>query len=261
MPRHTASSSRQRKHSAVHENQERWLLTYADLITLLLAFFIVMYSMSRIDAKKFGAMTSALTGALKGVDLAQRDRDLQGRLNTGGPLKTGELRLVQRQLAQKVGDAGMSSSISADVTERGLVISVKDATLFEIGKADLNPEALAVLRVIGREISNVTNHVRVEGHTDPRPINTPRFPSNWELSTSRATSVLRFLVDSTGCAPQRISALGFGEYRPMVINDSPEHMAANRRVDIVLLSQQMSLSEPEAVAQPHDSTLAGTIRE
>jgi chemotaxis protein MotB len=247
---------RKRKHSALHDNQERWLLTYADLITLLLAFFIVMYSMSRIDAKKFGAMTSALTGALKGVDLAQRERDMNGRLSTGGPLKTGELRLMQRQLQQKVGDAGMSSTISSDVTERGLVISVKDATLFDQGKADLNPGALAVLHVIGHEIRNVANHLRVEGHTDPRPINTPRFPSNWELSTARATSVLRFLIDSTGCAPQRISALGFGEYRPVAINDTPEHMAQNRRVDIVLLSQRMSLSEPEAVADPRDSALA-----
>jgi chemotaxis protein MotB len=252
---------RRRKRSTLHENQERWLLTYADLITLLLAFFIVMYSMSRVDAKKFGAMTSALTGALRGADLAKRDRELSGKLNTGGPLKTGELRLMQRQLEQKVGDAGVSSSISADVTERGLVISVKDATLFDLGKADLNPGALAVLHVIGHEISKVNNHVRVEGHTDPRPISTARFPSNWELSTSRATSVLRFLVDSTGCAPQRISALGFGEYRPVIVNDTPEHMAKNRRVDIVLLSQQMSLSEPEAVANPHDSTWAGLTRE
>ena len=252
---------RKRKPQGIHENQDRWLLTYADLITLLLAFFIVMYSMSRVDAKKFGAISSALTGVLKGADLKQRDRQtLDGRLTTGGPLKTGELRLMQRQLQQKVGESGMSSTISSDVTDRGLVISVKVAALFDEGKADLNPGALAVLRVIGHEISTVTNHVRVEGHTDPRPINTPRFPSNWELSTTRATSVLRFLVDSTGCVPQRISALGFGEYRPIVVNDSPEHMAENRRVDIVLLSQQMSLSEPEAVADPHDSTLAGLNR-
>jgi len=252
---------RKRKPQGIHENQDRWLLTYADLITLLLAFFIVMYSMSRVDAKKFGAVSSALSGVLKGADLSKRDRELSGKLNTGGPLKTGELRLMQRQLEQKVGDAGMTSTISADVTERGLVISVKDATLFDEGKADLNPGALAVLHVIGHEISIVNNHVRVEGHTDPRPINTVRFPSNWELSTSRATSVLRYLVDSTGCAPQRISALGFGEYRPVVVNDTPEHMAENRRVDIVLLSQQMSLSEPEAVINLRDSTLAGVNHE
>jgi len=252
---------RKRKPQGIHENQDRWLLTYADLITLLLAFFIVMYSMSRVDAKKFGAISSALSGVLKGADLSKRDRELSGKLNTGGPLKTGELRLMHRQLQQKVGESGMSALVSSEVTDRGLVISVKDAALFDEGKADLNPGALAVLSVIGREISNVTNHVRVEGHTDPRPINTPRFPSNWELSTTRATSVLRFLLDSTGCAPQRISALGFGEYRPIVANDSPEHMAHNRRVDIVLLSQQMSLSEPEAVANPHDSTWAGLNRE
>lgn len=248
---------RKHKRSALHENNERWLLTYADLITLLLAFFIVMYSMSRIDAKKFGAISSALTGVLKGSDLAQREREQMGKLNTGGPLKLGDLRLMQRQIQQKVKTSGMANMISADVTERGLVISVKDATLFDEGKADLNPDALPVLRVIGREISGVSNHVRVEGHTDPRPINTPRFPSNWELSTARSTSVLRYLIDSVNLAPQRISALGFGEYRPVVPNDSPEHMAQNRRVDIVLLSQQMSLSEPEAVADPRDSTLAG----
>ncbi len=250
---------RNRKRPGVHENQERWLLTYADLITLLLAFFIVMYSMSKIDAKKFGAVTNALSGALRGTDLAQREREVfaSDRLLGGGPLKTGELRLMQQQLQQQVKKQSMESSVSAEVTERGLVISVKDATLFDEGRADLNPKALSVLRVIGAEIKDVSNHLRVEGYTDNRAINTLRFPSNWELSASRATSVLRFLVDSAGCAPQRISALGFGEYRPIVPNDTPEHMAQNRRVDVVLLSQRMSLSEPEALVSPaRDTSLA-----
>ncbi|MEW5701282.1 MAG: flagellar motor protein MotB [Candidatus Zixiibacteriota bacterium] len=237
---------RKPKTPPVHDNHERWLLTYADLITLLLAFFVVMYSMSRIDAKKFGAMSNALTGVLRGqsaaLDQVQPD-DLLG----GGPLKTGALRLVQKQLQQMVHKERMEASISSDLSERGLVIHVREGALFDEGKAELTPGAITILRTIGGEISKVRNDVRVEGHTDPRPINTPRFPSNWELSTARATSVLRFLVDSTGFAPTRISAVGYGHYRPVAPNDTPDSMAKNRRVDIVILSEQMSLYEPRGV--------------
>jgi chemotaxis protein MotB len=237
-----------RKHKAppVHDNQERWLLTYADLITLLLAFFVVMYSMSRIDAKKFGAVANALTGALSGQN-AVLDRTRSDELLGGGPLKTGALRLMQRQLQQTIQRERMENAISSDLSERGLVIHVREGALFDEAKAELAPGAVAILHAIGDEIRNLANDVRVEGHTDPRPISTARFPSNWELSTARATSVLRFLVDSTGFAPTRISAVGYGHYRPVASNDTSEDMAKNRRVDIVILSEQMSLYEPRGV--------------
>ena len=258
----TRTRGRRQKANPAHENHERWLLTYADLITLLLAFFIVMYSMSRIDAKKFGAISSALSGALSGQQLALREHEIFAKLQEeegGGPFDTSRLRLMRDELQQIVEDADLGEAVSSEVTERGLVIHIMEGALFEDAKADLTEGARAVLRVVGDKIRDSGNHVRVEGHTDPRPINTSRFPSNWELSTARATSVLRFMVDSLGVDPGRISALGFGEFRPLVPNDSPGQMAQNRRVDIVILSKKMTLSEPEStVSASGDNTLAET---
>jgi chemotaxis protein MotB len=244
------NSTRKRKKPSIHDNNERWLLTYADLITLLLAFFIVMYSMSRIDAKKFGAMSNALSGALSGRDLVLREQAMFSVLDeTGrGPLDVGDLRLIESKIKEQVQTSNLGESVSTQVTDRGLVIHIMEGALFEEAKADLTVSAMAVLRTVAEQVKSIPNQVRVEGHTDPRPISTPKFPSNWELSTARATSVLRFLVDSTGVAPDRISALGFGEFRPIAPNDTPENMAQNRRVDIVILARELGLSEPEGTA-------------
>jgi chemotaxis protein MotB len=260
---YTHSRGRRQKANPSHDNHERWLLTYADLITLLLAFFIVMYSMSRIDAKKFGAVSHALSGALSGQQLAMREREVFAKLQEdeggGGALDTGHLRLMREEIQTIVEEASIGEAVSSEVTERGLVIHIMEGALFEEARADLTDGARAVLGVIGAKIRDSGNQVRIEGHTDPRPIHTPKFPSNWELSTARSTAVLRFMVDSIGVEPGRISALGFGEFRPMVPNDSPEHMAQNRRVDIVILSERMILSEPESTASAsHDNTIAET---
>ena len=261
--RHTRTQGRRKRGNPLHDNHERWLLTYADLITLLLAFFIVMYSMSRIDAKKFGAVSSALSGALSGKQLAMRERQIFARLQEdeegGGALDTGELRLMREEIQEIVEDADMGEAVTSEVTDRGLVIHIMEGALFEEARADLTDGARAVLRLVADKLRDNDNQLRVEGHTDPRPIHTSKFPSNWELSTARATAVLRFMVDSIGIEPGRISALGFGEFRPMVPNDSPAQMAQNRRVDIVILSKKMTLSEPESTASARkENTLAET---
>ena len=239
-----------RPRQELQENHERWLLTYADLITLLLALFIVMFSMSQIDNKRFDAMSTALNGILKGGDLVLREKGLFAAADRefGGPMNVGQLRLLQQRVKQEVETSGMGESISSVMTDRGLVIHITEGALFEEAKARLAPGAMNVLRVVGQKLQKTQNQIRVEGHTDPRPIKTAQFPSNWELSTARAASVLRFLVDSTSVAPERISALGFGEFRPIADNDNPLNMAKNRRVDIVILSRRMSLSEPEGTA-------------
>ncbi|GAB4317307.1 MAG: flagellar motor protein MotB [Candidatus Zixiibacteriota bacterium] len=249
---------RKRRKTELHENHERWLLTYADLITLLLAFFIVMYSMSRIDAKKFGAMSSALSGALRGRDLQLREASVlkDQSLSGSSPLDYGQLSVMRRKIEESVEVAGAKAKVESEMTGRGLVIHITEGALFEEARANLTPGAREVLRVIGNQLKGSSNHIRVEGHTDPRPISTPVFPSNWELSTARATSVLRFLVDSTGIDPSIISALGFGEFRPRVPNTTPENMAQNRRVDIVVLSEELSRSEPTASAEPPSLTEA-----
>jgi chemotaxis protein MotB len=257
-----------RKFVEDNENTDRWLLTYSDLITLLLAFFVVMYSMSRIDAKKFGRMSEHLQGAFHSGE--DRGRGSAGESDLGsGVLKIGRLKIVAQHLRSSLGtskdrvsmggqgspltradsvagQSGFSATepFSMEINERGLVIHVVEAALFESGQATLKPEALTVLDRIAKEIMNLPNQIRVEGHTDDRPITTTRFPSNWELSSARATSVVRYLIEKHGFLPERLSALGFGEFRPLATNTSEENRAKNRRVDIVVLTDNLSKYEP-----------------
>ncbi len=239
---------RRKKTDEEHENTERWLLTYADLITLLLAFFITMYSMSRVDAKKFGAVQMALSSVLHGGRSPWEGRvpgmptDEQRR----SLLNPNDLRLLQVKIGQSFQTQNDSTSITTDIDQRGLVIHVRENTFFDTGKADLTPAAQSALAAIGAVIQGIDNYIRVEGHTDNIPIHNYEFPSNWELSTARATKVVRYLIDSYDFPADKISASGYAEYRPLVPNDTPENRAKNRRVDIVILSATRGGDEPEA---------------
>ena len=251
-----------RKHTEEDDDDAgRWLLTYADLITLLLAFFIVMYSMSRIDAKKFGRMQKQLSSVLRGGATIFPNGEITE--NEGaGMLKIGDLKILQARIqkmfllrgpkSHAVTEAGLpfdkdvADAISTEIGERGLIIHVKNYALFESGKADLKPKAKALLGVIADQIEQAGNHICIEGHTDNAPINTLKFPSNWELSAARATNVVRFFVDEKNYPPEKISARGFGEFRPIASNATTKGMALNRRVDIVLLSPELSIIEPQS---------------
>jgi chemotaxis protein MotB len=237
---------RLRKSFEDDENLDRWLLTYADLITLLLAFFIVMYSMSQIDAKRFGRMAEALNGVLRGGDMVvARYRDLPTSRGHG-ILKLGDLKMLQTRLQEELEERGRQEEVITEITERGLVIHIVESALFRQGSADLEPRALEILDRVAATVSGMPNHVRVEGHTDDRPIHTERFPSNWELSAARATEVVRYFIESHGIESERISALGYGEYRPIRLNTSAENRAKNRRVDVVVLTMELSLKEPSS---------------
>ena len=132
--------------------------------------------------------------------------------------------------------------------QRGLVVSVREAASFPVGRAELDPEAQHLFREIALDLVAIPNHVRVEGHTDDVPIHTARYASNWELSTARATNVVAFFTESVGITPDRLSAAGYAEFHPRVPNDSAEHRAENRRVDIVILNPQ-TLNREEPVAR------------
>jgi len=233
-----------RKRSDDHENLERWLLTYADLITLLLAFFIVMYSMSQIDAKKFGKMSRALSGALKGGSLAIKRGNNIGIAHGKGVMEVGHLMSIGRMIEEKINKPGADKPISTEMSERGLVIHIVESALFKQGSATLESKAKAVLEVVSTYLKDIDNHIRVEGHTDNVPINTAKYPSNWELSSTRATEVVRYFIDNKIVSPIEISALGYGEYRPIKPNNSIESRAKNRRVDIVILTMEMTQAEP-----------------
>lgn len=269
-----------RKEEPEHENSERWLLTYADLITLLLAFFITMYSMSRVDAKKFGAVQVALQGVLHGGRSAFEGRQPgmptdDKRMNL---LTPNAMKLLQEKLGKSVrseggadgpenkdgaaaGDSAKTGSnkiepnknlkISITTDERGLVIRVMENAFFETGKADLTPAARNALDAIASVIQGVTNFIRVEGHTDDIPIHNAEFPSNWELSTARATKVVRYFLDNYHFHPDRISASGYAEFRPLVTNDTAEDRSKNRRVDIVILSAKRGSDEPSTPGEAY----------
>jgi chemotaxis protein MotB len=261
-------AGRKKKGEAEHENNERWLVTYADLITLLMVFFIIMYAMSTADKGKFEAMASALSAVLAGgqgiTEGAMGTSVIEGLTPPGTGLEAGmsaedqigELQeRVQEFLEQQAGE-GASGLQGQQVTtqigenilvieqERGLVISFKDSLLFGSGSATLTPLARDVITAVGNSLIGVPNYIRVEGHTDNLPIHTSTYPSNWELSAARAANVLHLLQDRVGLPADRLSVIGYGEYRPLVVNSDNVSRAMNRRVDIVILKNKYDYVEP-----------------
>jgi len=241
-----------------HENAERWLLTYADLITLLMVFFVVMYSMSQQDSNKFKQISAALQAAFN-LNV------LQGQMATsfgdGTPIappvdnltvNNNDVPVVQ-QLQAKINTVLDGQTQSPDVTvgtdQDGVVIRLSGSYLFDSGRAELKPNSLAVLDAIAQELQTQPNDIRVEGHTDSIPLNSPRYASNWELSAARATTVVRYLIDTDHIQATRLMAAGFGEFHPIVPNDTREHRALNRRVEIHLLSTGFT-SPPPSNATP-----------
>jgi chemotaxis protein MotB len=227
--------------------QERWLLTYADMITLLLALFIVMYSMSKIDSEKFHNVTQALSHQLiKGKSIFEKS--LRSDVVGDNTLDYGRLRLLQQRIQNRVRLDNMRRDtpvgISTTVDQRGLVIHIKESALFDPGSHVLKDDAYEPLDIVSTQLKDIDNPIRIEGHTDNTPINTAQFPSNWELSAARAITVIKYFIEKHNIPPRQLSALGFGEFKPIADNSTPEGRAQNRRVDIVVLAQSEIQKEP-----------------
>jgi chemotaxis protein MotB len=226
-----------------HENLERWLITYADLITLLLAFFILMYTMSKQDSKKYQEVAAHLKAIFTGSNAVLATGNVAGKVPIelsfkGGAENVAALKEQLEKELREIGDKGagdVSKNISLISDERGLVVRAMEKAFFDTGKADLTGSARSALDSIAPVLTNLPNHVRVEGHTDNVPINTSEFRSNWELSVRRATEVVRYLIERHGFPPDRISASGYAEYRPIASNDTTEDRAMNRRIEIVIV--------------------------
>ncbi|WP_072967199.1 OmpA/MotB family protein [Thermoanaerobacter uzonensis] len=226
-------------------NHERWLLTYSDMITLLLIFFIVMYTISSINATKFVQIASSLSKTFTRTDYVIGQ--YTGKSVVPGNLENkSNLGKVQQQLNAFIKENNLQGMVTSYIDERGLVISLQDTLLFDLGSADVHPNEKDVLMKIGSMLKDLPNHIRVEGFTDNLPIHNSKFDSNWELSVIRATNVVKILVNEVGIEPQRISAVGYGEYRPVVPNDSEEHRRLNRRVDIVIMNTEYNKWEPKS---------------
>jgi chemotaxis protein MotB len=234
------------KDEAEHDNLDRWLLTYADLITLLLGLFVILYSMSRLDAQRFGQFAAALSGVFSGGRAVLQGEHAGVVPQASVPAPPSEEEQL-KELGQKVEEALSASGLypppQASVEQRGLVIHFAGNVLFDSGQASLRPEAKQALLVLAQLLRTQPRPVRVEGHTDNVPISTSVFASNWELSAARAATVARFLVER-GLDAKRVSAAGYGEHRPAAGNDTEQGRQLNRRVDVILLSLKEAQKEP-----------------
>ncbi|MCR4399328.1 MAG: flagellar motor protein MotB, partial [Syntrophomonadaceae bacterium] len=231
-------------------------------ITLLMIFFVLMYTMSMVDAKKFEAVANALSQVLAGRSTSILDSSgpsavegRSGQIAREGPgtvpTLQGDMESIEKQLEQYIkSEPGLKDNIVLMEQERGLVISLKDTLLFAPGSDVLTPRAEEIVRQVGESLKTVPNFIRVEGHTDDTPIHTARFPSNWELSVMRATNVVKVLNRDIGIPSEKLSATGYGEYRPLVPNRSAAQRAINRRVDIVIMKQQYDYFEPASAGRP-----------
>jgi chemotaxis protein MotB len=202
-------------------NRDRWMISYADLVTLLLALFIVLYAASdhgraRQIAAAFAAQNSGGNGILPG------NPDPDGKDNDTEKMLADNPVLMQKAKIQQ--------------TSRGLIVSISEAGFFAAGDASISPEASRVLTALADSLKNNGTPVRVEGHTDSTPISNSRYSSNWELSTARASAVLQKLIEN-GFPPDKLSAAGYGGFQPVADNSTPEGRAQNRRVDIVILNR------------------------
>lgn len=233
-------------------NHERWLLTYSDLITLLMIFFIVMYSMSEMDKNKFQGMAEQL-GIVFGDGQVISVKDS----GPGGLLKDisyNPMDETQKKLEEYFEDSGLGSMANIYRDERGMVVSLNEGLLFSSGSAELDEKSREIIIKITGAILGLPNYVRIEGFTDNVPIRSVRYKSNWELASQRAINVSQILIDS-GFAPQKISTVSYGEYRPIVPNDNENNRKLNRRVDIVVMTQENSKLEPK---MKNENTSNGT---
>ncbi|MCQ2009679.1 OmpA family protein [Sporolactobacillus sp. STSJ-5] len=243
-------------------NSERWLITYSDLITLLLVFFIVMFSMSSIENQKFNALVSSLKSSfqgdsiLQGIGYPSADK---GQTKPSVPLvkksqsisdsekqkDKKKLDALYVQLDQYIKNNHLSPDVSLTETQRGVQLTFREKILFDLGKANLKKDAKSVLARIGNILNSVPNEVSIEGHTDNTPFRDQGRPirSNWELSGLRAQTVMNYLINKDGLAPQRMHFVGYGEYRPIVKNDTAAHKAMNRRVNIVIVREEQQDSD------------------
>ena len=251
----TRYRARRRTEPDPRVSHERWLVSYADFMTLMFAFFTTLYGISTVDAGKLDSMTQSLSDAF-----AQPGGQTVGVIDVTDPTileaaaRTRELAGLQRQLSSRLEVDIASNLVDVRLDGRGLVITLHEAGAFATGSADLSAGARSLIDTVGVAVGPLDNIVRVEGHTDDVPISTVRYRSNWELSTARATNVVTYLVDETGMPPERFAIAGYGEFRPQVPNDSPENRAKNRRVDIVVLSSQTASTEEPTVltSEPGD---------
>jgi len=236
-------SPKKKKHEE-HENHERWLVSYADFITLLFAFFVVMYSTSSVNEGKFRAVSDSAQAAFNPSHLTSKKIEVGPKFNPSEKYtaKIEHIAVIKEVLK----DLENKDKLNIFQDRRGIVIRITDTALFDSGSAEIRKEAVDAIDNLAGIIAPMKENLHIEGHTDNIPIKSMQFPSNWELSSARATSIVRHFV-SHGVDPARLTAIGYGEYRPIAGNDTNEGRAKNRRVDIVILNEERKTEQQEFV--------------
>ncbi|MBW9171292.1 OmpA/MotB family protein [Clostridium estertheticum] len=241
-------------------NGERWLLTYSDLITLLMIFFVVMYASSTADTTKYKQLAKSLNVAISGGGASIIGSDTATSVTNStvtvvdppetttnaANSKTAEennMESIKKNVDTYLKQNGLASSVSTKIDERGLEVSLKTSLLFDVGTAGVKEDSAKKLISIGKILNHVNNYVRIEGHTDSTPMSNNEFKSNWQLSAIRATNVTELLISKAGISPKKISAVAYGENRPVATNKTEVGKAKNRTVDIIILSNQFSKTE------------------
>ena len=261
--------ARPKKHEK-EANHERWLVSYADFITLLFAVFVTLYAMSQTDKRKVEALVASMkesfghvkSGAsservniIESTDLRLIPGKMQiltpgkggqdeGIHNKRSHAETKDFEAIKTAIVANLKQNGAQDKVSVEVTKRGLVVTLKEAGFFDSGSAEVKQNSYGLLAKIAESLTRYSNPIRVEGNTDNIPIRSRFFKSNWELSTTRGTNIVHYLIENYGFQPEKISAVGYGEFRPIAGNEDEIGRRRNRRVDIVLLSKESEGGEP-----------------
>lgn len=277
--------SKKKKHHEEHEehvNHEAWVIPYADMLTLLMALFLVMWATSQVDVNKAREVAAGFADSLNivgngegvggrgvleaGVEPNAKPEILDGRalqalenaqLQAAAQVASIEqLSDIQNQITDRAAQSGLSADLTFRNEDRGLIVSImSEGVLFDLGSAVLRPEGAAVLDQLAAVMAAVPNQIVIEGHTDNVPIATAQYPSNWELSTARATAVLRYLVEVRGVPKERIAAAGYGEQRPVADNAFVEGRSQNRRVDVAVLAEATVVDLPDGSVSVTPTTM------
>jgi chemotaxis protein MotB len=257
-----------RKHTAAHENHERWLVSYADFITLLFAFFVVMFASTQTDKAKAKQVSESVREALEHGELSAAIKNVLGRGKhdkgrpdaqavavqaAGSPAPAegagqppADLAKSMAVLQQALGAEVAAGKLEMTLERRGLVISFRESAFFASGDDAIAPSSFTTMGKIAEEVRRLPNPLRIEGHTDSVPIHNSRFRSNWELSAARAIAMMELLRNQFEISTARMSEGGYAENAPADTNETAAGRAHNRRVDLVVLSAEAELNEPKA---------------
>jgi len=244
--------ARPRRVNHGHVNHERWVISYADFVTLLFAFFVVMFATANADKGKARAVAEAVKAALDPKSNPHSKQIIQELLNKDKKISpeaakqtvaelTPSLNLLQKNLKEEI----QRGEVELHLESRGLTVSFKQAALFDSGAADIKPSAFSALEKTADAILKVPNQIRLEGHTDNVPIHNDKFKNNWELSSARSIAMLEFLTERFSVPVKRLAVSGYADVAPVASNDTEQGRARNRRVDVVILSSVASKWEPD----------------